>query len=362
MQGNRRTGAILAIAAILLVPVGVRAQSTPTGWNPSSASRAQELAGVDAHRSQVIREVIDRWRSEFRPFDPSQNTGGEEEQLTAALQSASAEKLLAASQAQTYEEVLAALNGRWLGPSVIPLAPGQIQNALGDTGADLVFTPITPCRIIDTRSATDPLLLGPIGPNLGKQFSVSLTNYATQGGSAVSCGIPLAPAAVAINVTSVNQTGSGGNLRVIQTGGGVPNASLLNYTAGVIVANAAVVRSAGSPGGSNIYIYSGGFASDVVVDIMGYFAAPVATALDCVNTAVATTTVAAGATFSAIPPACAAGYTQVSVGCRSVNYNTANWAITGYYTTNLASCWGTNISAGSATFEAVGRCCRVPGR
>ena len=303
MQGIRRVGTIIVVLAAVLVPAGVRAQAPDAG----SASSVQALGGVEANRGAIIKETVERWRSQFRPLDPVANTGGDEERLAAALQSAPAEKLLAASEAQTYEEALAAVSARWQGPSVVALEPGSpIANALGSTTSDLVFTPVTPCRIIDTRVATDPLLLGRIGPNLGKQFSVSLANSATQGGNAGTCNIPIAPAAVAINVTSTDQTGLG-NLRAIETGGGIPNVSLLNYTPGVNLANAAVVRSAGALGGQNIFIYSGNSASQVVVDIMGYFAAPVATALACtsVYNAVATA-VGAGGEVCADPPACPA--------------------------------------------------------
>jgi hypothetical protein len=269
MQVIRRKSVVAAIVATFLAPPGARAQSTTRGSDTTSVARVDALAQVEANRSIVIREAIDRWRSQFRPFDAIRNTGGEEERLAAALQTVSAEKLLAASHAETYQEAMTALFGD--GPSVVALRPGENPNLFGDPTADVVFTPVTPCRIIDTRSATDPTLLGRIGPDTGKQFSVSLSNYATQGGNAGTCGIPIAPAAVAINVTSTDQTGPG-NLRVIQTGGGVPNVSLLNYTAGVNLANAADVRSAGILGGANIFIYSGNSASQVVVDILGYFA------------------------------------------------------------------------------------------
>jgi hypothetical protein len=269
MQLIRRKSVVAAIVATFLVPVGARPQSTTPGSDTSSVARVDALAQVEANRSSVIREAIDRWRSQFRPFDATRNTGGEEERLAAALQTASAEKLLAASHAETYQEALAALFGD--GPSVVALRPGDDPNLFGDPAADIVFTPITPCRIIDTRVATNPALLGRIGPDAGKQFSVSLTNYASQGGNAGTCGVPIAPTAVAINVTSTDQTGAG-NLRVVQTGGGIPNVSLLNYTPGVNLANAAVVRSAGTLGGDNIFIYSGNSSSQAIVDILGYFA------------------------------------------------------------------------------------------
>jgi hypothetical protein len=353
---------ILAVVAMLLLPLEARAQSTATGPDPASATRAEALANVENNRSLMIRDMLDRWRSQFRPFDPARNIGGEEGRLTTALQTASAEKLLVASQAQTYEELLAALYGRWQGPSVIPLGPGPIPNALGDAGDDLVFTPVTPCRIIDTRIATDPSLLGRIGPDAGKQFSVSLANYAAQGGFAGSCGIPIAPAAVAINVTSAGQTGPG-NLRAVEFGGGTPSVSLVNYNAGVNIANAAIVRSAGSLGGLNIFIYSAVSASQVIVDIMGYFAPPVATAVQNAIVVSAASSCANGANCTVLSPNCPAGYGLTGGGSQVSSFVTGvNWVFVAPWTATQWGCQAVNASGGTQGLECWATCARVPGR
>jgi hypothetical protein len=239
---------------------------------------------------------------------------------------------------------------------LIALEPGQmIPNTLGSTAGDLVFTPITPCRIVDTRLATGAFA-GRIGPNLGNWFSVNLANHTAQGGSATACGMPTTfdPSAVAINVTSTDQTGVG-NLRVVESGGGLPTVSLLNYTPGVNLANAAVVRSA-IGGSDDIYIYSQNSASHVVVDIMGYYAAPVATALDCVTTADTSVAVPAGGDANASAPSCAAGYTATATYCESTI-----WTMPFVFQSG-GICSAQNNSAGSATLRASQRCCRVPGR
>jgi hypothetical protein len=371
MQIIRHTcvaAAIVTTLSLLLVPTGASAQSTASGSDQSTSAGVSALAEVKANRATVIREVMERWRPQFRPFDAVQNTGGDEERFAAALETASLEKLLAASQAQTYGEALATVLGRWQGPSVIPLEPGAaIINALGDTTADLVFTPVTPCRIIDTRYATDPTKLGRIGPDDGKQFSVSLTNYATQGGNAGTCNIPVAPAGVAINVTSTDQTGTG-NLRVIQTGGGIPNVSLLNYTAGTNLANAAIARSSGSLGGNNIFIYSKNAASQVVVDIMGYFAAPEATAVENVKETSSYITIANNAVDTVTSPVCPSGYTITGGGggfttsiAGAITMFLHPYGTTGSPFTQY-NCGGWNVSGGSLTFVCISVCSRVPGR
>jgi hypothetical protein len=380
MQGIRRTGTIVAGVLALLIPVGLRAQSTSSGNDAVASALVQALADVETNRSLVIRDTVDRWRSQFRPADPSRNIQGGEAELTAALRAAPNEKLLAASQAQTYEEALAAVRGRWRGPSAIPLEPGVIPNILGDTGDDLVFTPITPCRIVDTRVATGGWAgkIGPGGAHPENWFSVNLANFTAQGGAASCPGMPTTfnPGAVALNVTSTGQTGAG-NLRVVACGAAVPLVSLLNYVPGTNLANAAVVSSAvgtctlGPPAGAgpnDIYVLSSNSASDVVIDIMGYFAPPVATAVQNVKVQAADISIAAGAISSVLSPACPAGYTITGGGggFETASANTSvlwaqpfggNGSPFSQY-----NCAGWNGSAVARSFTCSSVCARVPGR
>ncbi len=255
------------IVAALLTLQGLTAMAAqPAKTNNGSAQAA--VAAPD--RQALVREILDLWANAPNPMvSENKRLYGD---LRAALKLATLEQLLEARQGRTYDDVWAALpKGATSESRIVPLAQGQrVPEVIGDTGDDLEFTPVTPCRIIDTRGGVAPYT-GVIGPNSGNWFYVAESNYSSQGGYAGSCGIPTNPypAAVMINVTSTGQGGTG-NLRVIQSGGGTPNVSLVNYVAGVNIANAAIVPSyAGS--GTQIFIYSGNSTSHAVVDIMGYF-------------------------------------------------------------------------------------------
>src|SRR5439155_14966640 len=69
---------------------------------------------------------------------------------------------------------------------------------LGDSAADLVYTPVTPCRILDTR-----IVGGPIAAGGQRNFLVTGTNLSGQGGSATGCGVPTAATAAVINFVAV---------------------------------------------------------------------------------------------------------------------------------------------------------------
>jgi hypothetical protein len=61
---------------------------------------------------------------------------------------------------------------------------------LGESALDLVYTPVTPCRIIDTRP---PGAGGALAPGAPRDFHVAGTaGFDTQGGNAGGCGIALA--------------------------------------------------------------------------------------------------------------------------------------------------------------------------
>lgn len=375
MKMNRLMGSVAA-TLLLLGAAGARAQSTTAVADPAVAAQQEALSTVQATRAAVIGEIVDRWRSSLPKANPSQNIADGAVAMAAKLQLATPEVLLAASRAGSLEELNALTASSWKGPGTIVLEPGQaITNTIGSLSTDLVFTPITPCRIVDTRLATGGWFgkLGPGGAQLDNWFSVGLANFAAQGGATSCPGMPTSfkPAGIAINVTSTGQTGPG-NLRVVACGAGTPTVSLLNYTAGVNLANAAVVSSAsatcslGPPAGagpSDIYVLAGNSATDVVIDIMGYFAPPVATALSCTTVTAASGVIASGA-LNNTTATCATGYTVTGGGffvgaAFSPAVFTFNSSPSG---TNGWTAGVVNTQAGTISNTVYAVCCRIPGR
>ena len=127
------------------------------------------------------------------------------------------------------------------------------------------FYPVTPCRLVDTRVSSFPSGFGPPSMNAGATRSFTIP-------ADTACAIPSTAAAYSLNVTAIPRT-TLGLLSIWPTGQPLPNVSTLNvYTAGTVVANAAIVP-AGINGAINTYVSD---ATDVVIDINGYFA-PVST-------------------------------------------------------------------------------------
>jgi hypothetical protein len=116
----------------------------------------------------------------------------------------------------------------------------------------LVFYPLTPCRTVDTRPSST--------------MAASETRALTLRGT---CGIPANAAVVSLNATVVPK-GPLGFLTLWPQGTDRPTVSTLNALTGTVTANAATVPLSGS-GQINAYVTD---ATDLVLDVNGYYASP----------------------------------------------------------------------------------------
>ena len=119
------------------------------------------------------------------------------------------------------------------------------------------FYPLTPCRIVDTRNGQDQ---GMLQAGVERDYTIAGT-----------CGIPSSATAYSFNVTVLPATGGLDYLTVWPQGESQPAVSTLNDNTGTVVANAAIVP-AGSNSTTAFYAHSN--ATNLLVDVDGYFAAP----------------------------------------------------------------------------------------
>ncbi len=229
--------------------------------------------------------------------------------------------------------------------------------ALGSFSSDTVYTPVTPCRIVDTRVAGAG---GALTANTTRTFDVDGTTFVAQGGLNGSCGIPFGQAAaVAMTITSVSPVAPG--VFVAWGLGTKPIASVLNFSAGQIVANTTIVPVV--PGTGNDFSVASTVGSNVVIDVVGYFAAPVATALDCTSVASAVTAVPYNA-YTSVDATCPTGYTVTGGGTYPTEgtLGRPNIWTDGSPISNGWRTWVDNQTGSSRTIQTYARCCRVPGR
>lgn len=135
-----------------------------------------------------------------------------------------------------------------VGPTlkVVPVSPATSK----------LYT-VAPCRIVDTRNAPGAFGGPPIPGGGTRSFAL-----------AGECGVPASAKSVAVNVTVV-QPVSDGFFTVYPAGGTAPATSTLNFSAGQIRANNAVLSL--GPGGA-IDVFNGGVgAAHLLIDVTGWF-------------------------------------------------------------------------------------------
>ncbi len=123
-----------------------------------------------------------------------------------------------------------------------------------EPGAGIQLTPVTPCRLIDTRQGQ------PIQGGTSQNFIVPQLG---------DCGIPASSAAYSLNVTVIPRK-TLNFLTIWPAGEAQPIVSLMNSPDGRVKANAAIVP-AGAQGAVSVFVTD---TSDLILDINGYFAAP----------------------------------------------------------------------------------------
>jgi hypothetical protein len=151
------------------------------------------------------------------------------------------------------------------------------SNAL--PGNPLIFVAITPCRLVDSRGGAAGFngvvpFTGPSIPGAGTvTYPVQSAAEASTNTTPAPCGvIPAIAQAYSLNVTVIPKGGPVIYITMWPAGSLQPVVATLGDPQGAIVANAAIVP-AGTPSGG-ISLYNGGpAATDVVIDMNGYFAA-----------------------------------------------------------------------------------------
>lgn len=123
----------------------------------------------------------------------------------------------------------------------------------------LKFYTLAPCRVIDTRNAPGRLAGPELQPNAERMFAL-----------AGACGLPATAQAVSVNVTVIGTTADG----FVTLGASdrqLPVTSTINYTAGAVRANNAVIGLSSDGAGGFTAFNSGAASIQLILDVNGYF-------------------------------------------------------------------------------------------
>jgi len=305
-----------------------------------SPAAADQLA--PAERAGIISSIITTWSStaKQRGFDERWQL-----ELRAALDTAAAGNLIAASEATDYEGVVAALSGS---------RGASGTNLLGSDASDLVYFPVTPCRIVDTRLAA----AGPIVPGVPRSFVVN-GSLTVQGGNAAGCGLPTDPAAVVITLTTARSAGSG-RLTAYPYLGAVPTITTMRFFASEQVSNTTtlpICQICGSDFTVQAYLAQ----TDLAIDVVGYFWSPSRTPVNVTSTFV-NQIIPTAMTFDFNAPACPAGYSATGGGWDQFGAFTGVFNRGSRPAGNAWNCRGYNNSGSDADIGCYAICTQTPGR
>lgn len=150
---------------------------------------------------------------------------------------------------------------------------GVFANAVGDAESDLLFVPVAPCRLLDTRVGG-----GIITAGTTRAFRVAGTaGFEAQGGKSGGCGIPIGgsspvAASVMVNLVAVDVSGKG-NLAAWEFGQPEPLASSINFQRiDMNIANGLIVPISGlSSQTADLNVKANVASAHLVADVTGYF-------------------------------------------------------------------------------------------
>jgi hypothetical protein len=148
----------------------------------------------------------------------------------------------------------------------------------GDLNNQLVFTPVAPCRVVDTRPGTtgSGSRTGILPANGTRDFDLAAgVGLLAQGGGPFPCpGLPtFKHFGWALNITVVSgfYTSAGG-LKAWGFNSPEPNASVINWQAGQVgaITNGVILMGCFACA-DDITIRAFGDATHIIIDVMGYF-------------------------------------------------------------------------------------------
>jgi hypothetical protein len=167
----------------------------------------------------------------------------------------------------TYTFKVAAINGVGTGPQSAASNAVTPHRAL--TGDGTVFVPLTPCRVVDTRSAG-----GAFADREIRAYEIAGSGpaFAAQGGQAGGCGIPTGASGVEASVSAVSPSGPG-FFRSYPADQPMPTATFLNFAAHQDITNTGALALA-TTGTTDLKARNFGGTSQYVIDVDGYFIDP----------------------------------------------------------------------------------------
>jgi Chaperone of endosialidase len=255
------------------------ASAVAAGSVPSSV-----LLTIDQNRATVVDRIVgERGNAMLQS-----GTGITFDQLRAMLMQLRADQLLAASMAGTSDGVRDVIARSLVGAD--PINPALLQpvssssngagftKAIGDQTDDVVYTPVTPCRLVETRGTFPAVYQGNGAPaHTADPFAANeIRTYTIQGGNSVcTAQLPsgLGAAAVQLQVFGIPIGGASGDIEILPQGSTFGSTATEVYI-GSIAFNTVSTTAKINTTNNEISVQVRGGKANLAMDVVGYFRLP----------------------------------------------------------------------------------------
>jgi hypothetical protein len=335
---TRRSAGLLALVAAIPAAAQTNAvQKMDQAAIQRSWQIQAQVAEINQDKETFINNLIASWVPNVNPA----LFGGVSSELRPLMEAATPWKLYAASLVGDYSAMIQVLRGEIQAGKVInalsePQAHATATSAMtlgsvsplaiGSSTSQLVFTPIPPCRIADTRGSG--ARTGILAPGVPRTFDLTTDAFGKGQGGQTSCpGLP----SFSFYGWSVNLTVTGystdGFLQVYPFGGSVPATSISNFGPALpAIANSSTLT--GCYGCSDDINVVASAPTHVILDVYGYFEIPTGFTTGATTLMAGTLTTVAAGTYSRVNGgACPAG-THVIGGAQTNSSSSSNTILT----------------------------------
>ncbi len=239
-----------------------------SGVAQSQTAKPDPLLAVDQHRATVVERIVTDWGDKLT----ATGAGVNRVQLREMLFAMRADQLLAASLAGSVNGLRDVVAQAPVGAKGVAMA-----KVLGDPGADVVYVPVTPCRLVETRGTFPAVYQGDGSTShLPVPFGAGeIRTYTVEGGNGVCLSLSggVTPAAVQLQVFGIPVQELPGDIEVL------PQGAAFGSTATLVFLGTNPFTSAGTTTRINqanrqisVQVRTG-FAH-VAIDVVGYFQRP----------------------------------------------------------------------------------------
>lgn len=371
-------GALVLAAMLALTGAVASAQSQDPQSMTAQRSWAiqDQLRRIDADREAFVNEFLSQWQTYLDPLTYDVWT-----EVKPLAMKAPAWQLYGASLVGDFKTMVQVLTGmRGAGQYINSLSAPQQKvftspivprfevaaagdaapAAIGDFNNQLVFTPIAPCRMVDTRESG--ARTGFMPANTSRAFDLTTTGYAKgQGGATSGCtGLPsFSYLGWALNITVTGYSGYGW-LTAWGYTGTEPTASVINYSP-TEWALANGVTLIGCDGCTDDIVVKAWYAgTHVIIDVVGYYQNATSGAASTVTRVAGTpVTIGNGARDFVYGGDCPAGTRMIG---GEVDHGAGDLAVGAFHqdTATRWAFWMINNSGVSAGVTAYSKCMDTP--